>query len=364
MTTTLTPRPRSSGNLDDRGGASEGDRDDGGAAAVDHAITRLPILILYPFARCDCRCGMCDIWRGPGHALLDPTVVAASVEGWRDLGVRRVVLSGGEPLLHPRLWDIAAPIAAAGIGITLLTAGLQLERHAADVARHVDDVVVSLDGPPGVHDTIRGVPGAFRRLAAGVAAVRARAPRPAVTARCTVQQANFRHLRRIVDTALGIGVDAVSFLAVDATSDAFNRPGGWPTGRRDAVALTTADLPALRAELDALFAAHGPDFAGGFIVESPAKLDRCLFDHFAALAGHGDFPPATCNAPWVSAVVTADGAVQPCFFHPPVGRWGGAPLSDVLNAAPALDFRRGLDVAANPVCRQCVCRLNLATPVL
>lgn len=26
-------------------------------------LTRLPLLILYPHSRCNCRCLMCDIWR-------------------------------------------------------------------------------------------------------------------------------------------------------------------------------------------------------------------------------------------------------------------------------------------------------------
>ena len=42
-------------------------------------------------------------------------------------------------------------------------------REARPVARFVDDVIVSLDGPPEVHDRIRNVPRAFARLAEGVA---------------------------------------------------------------------------------------------------------------------------------------------------------------------------------------------------
>lgn len=354
MTTTLAPRPRSTGTLSV--GPTHG--------AGDPAIARLPILILYPFARCDCRCRMCDIWRGRGGAALDPARVAAAIDDWRAMGVQRVVLSGGEPLLHPRLWDLAAPIAGAGIGITLVTTGQRLARHAQAVARHVDDVVVSLDGPAEVHDAIRGVPGAFARLAAGIAAVRDQAPRPAVTARCTVQRANHTRLRDVVAAARALAVDAVSFLAADVTSEAFGRPGGWSTARRGEVALAAAELSALRAELDALYAAHAADFAGGFVVESPAKLDRAIYDHFAALAGHGDHRPGTCNAPWVSAVIAADGAVHPCFFHAAIGRWTGQPLADVLEAAPARAFRDALDVATDPVCRRCVCRLNLVPPVL
>ncbi|HEV2246069.1 MAG TPA: radical SAM protein, partial [Terriglobia bacterium] len=31
--------------------------------ACDHLIRDLPILILFPHNRCNCRCVMCDIWK-------------------------------------------------------------------------------------------------------------------------------------------------------------------------------------------------------------------------------------------------------------------------------------------------------------
>ena len=43
-------------------------------------ITRLPILILYPHSRCNCRCRMCDIWRMKERDEL----TAEEIEGWRD----------------------------------------------------------------------------------------------------------------------------------------------------------------------------------------------------------------------------------------------------------------------------------------
>ena len=64
-----------------------------------------------------------------------------------------------------------------------------------------------------------------------------------------------------------------------------------------------------------------------------------------------------CNAPWVSVVVEANGAVRPCFFHEPVGNIREAPLASIVGAN-LRRFREALDVAANPVCVRCVCSLN------
>jgi MoaA/NifB/PqqE/SkfB family radical SAM enzyme len=328
-------------------------------ARVD-PIERLPILTLYPHSRCNCRCLMCDIWRARGKGELSRQDVEDWLPEWRALGVRRIVLSGGEALLHSDLDDFCEPLREAGIGITLLSTGLLLRRDAPRLVRWCDDVIVSLDGPRPVHDRIRNVARAYEKLVEGVAVVRAADPRVAVSGRCTVQRENFRELRATVRAARELGLDRISFLAADVTSEAFNRPGGWEPDQAAAVALTEDDLPLLTAEIEALEREHAADFAEGFIAESPEKLRRRLLQYFAALLGRESFPPVECNAPWVSAVVEADGMVRPCFFQPALGnlRTAGS-LGAVLNSPEAVAWRQGLDMARNDICRRCVCSLAL-----
>ncbi len=325
-------------------------------------ITNLPILILFPHSRCNCRCLMCDIWRGSEKREIDPAHVAHWVHEWRQLGVRRVVLSGGEALMHSRLWELCDVLRAAEIDITVLSTGLLLRRDAIQLARRCDEVVVSLDGPQPIHDRIRNVPRAYERLADGVAAVREADARVAVSGRCTVQRANHATLRDTVAAAHDIGLDRISFLAADVSSDAFNRPGGWDASRTDDVALSADEVPALAAEIDALERERAEDFATGFIAESPDKLRRRLAQYFAALRGSGDFHPNQCNAPWVSTVIETDGTVRPCFFQPPLGNLHHASsLGAILNSADAIAWRQGLNVERDAICRRCVCTLALAS---
>jgi MoaA/NifB/PqqE/SkfB family radical SAM enzyme len=175
-----------------------------------------------------------------------------------------------------------------------------------------------------------------------------------------VQRANHDRLVATVDAARSAGLDTISFLAADVSSEAFNRPGGWGPERASGVALEADELAALEAELDHLERERAADFESGFIVESPAKLRARILLHFAALLGRGDFAPVACNAPWVSSVVEADGTVRPCFFHPPLGRISDeVGLEAVLNSPAAVAWRRGLDVSRNETCRRCVCSLEL-----
>src|SRR5262249_39802804 len=156
---------------------------------------------------------------------------------------------------------------------------------------------------------IRRVRGAFRLIAAGVAACRQASPRRRITARCTVQRANYRSLDAVVETAEALGLDGVSFPAVDVTSRAFGHAGvaGAPP------AALPDDLAALARVLDDLARTRRRAFQSRFIEESPAKLEETILRQFQRLATRQPGRAPRCNAPWVSAVVDTDGAVRPCF---------------------------------------------------
>ena len=289
---------------------------------------------------------------------MTPANLERQLSAFRKLGVSWVVFSGGEPQLNEKWSTLAEIVRSAGSRVTLLTAGLLLKTQAQIVVDSVDDVIVSLDGPPAIHNNIRRIRDAFEQLSEGIRALRQLRPEMPVRARCTVQKANCRSLRALVRSAKEIGLNSVSFLAADLTSAAFNRPDGWLSDRAIRVALAPEELGALAAEVEQLIAEHAQDFNSGFIVESPQKLRR-IVQHFRAHLGQTDNVAPRCNAPWVSAVIEASGDVRPCFFHPVLGNIHENPLTEIVNGAAALEFRAKLDIATNPICRLCVCSLHI-----
>ena len=318
-------------------------------------LTKLPILILHPHSRCNCRCLMCDIWKITDAQEITAEDLERHIAGIQELGVEWVVFSGGEPLMHSDLFRLSAVLRRRGIKVTILSTGLLLARNAQAIAENTDDLIVSLDGPAEIHDAIRRIPSAFQMLKAGVKAVKAISPDFPVHARCTIQRSNCRHLRATVATAREIGLDGISFLAADLTSTAFNRPEGWTLERTGEVALNASDISALEAGIDAMIRAGE---SGGFVAETPAKLRRIAAHFHAHLKGSDSVAPV-CNAPWVSVVVETDGTVRPCFFHRAIGRLDATTsLIDVINGPAAAEFRASLDVASHPICKRCVCSLN------
>lgn len=319
--------------------------------ALRDIVEQLPILILYPHSRCNCRCLMCDIWKTDRSEEISVAELERHLADIQRLKTRWVVFSGGEPLMHSDLFRLASLLRQHGMRTTLLSTGLLMERNAERIVENLDDVIVSLDGPREIHDQIRRVPRAYELLAAGVEAVHRRDPRFPVDARSTIQRLNHAHLGETVAAAKALGLRSISFLAADLTSTAFNRSQIWPPERQNEVALTRDEIPVLESRIEALIRANDP-----FVLESPEKLRR-LARHFKAHLGIEQFSSPRCNAPWVSAVIESDGTVRPCFFHSAVGNVRQRSLVDVLNGPAARRFRAQLDVAHNATCQRCVCSL-------
>jgi MoaA/NifB/PqqE/SkfB family radical SAM enzyme len=329
------------------------------AVLASQQIQALPVLVIFPHNQCNCRCVMCDIWRIRQAQEITPSDLEEQLASFRHLGVQWVVFSGGEPQLNAQWSYLARIVRSAGSRVTLLTAGLLLKSRAQAVADSVDDVIVSLDGPPALHNAIRRIPDAFEQMSAGVQALREIRPDMPIRARCTVQKANHNALRAVVQSAKQIGLTSISFLAADLTSSAFNRPEGWLPDQASRVALRPEEVDSLAAEVERLIEEHHAVLESAFVVESPAKLRR-IVQHFRAHLGQAENVAPRCNAPWVSAVIEASGDVRPCFFHPVLGNIHQRTLTDIINSSEALSFRANLDVASNEICKRCVCSLYVA----
>jgi MoaA/NifB/PqqE/SkfB family radical SAM enzyme len=176
-----------------------------------------------------------------------------------------------------------------------------------------------------------------------------------VRARSTLHRHNFRELPNLIGKARAIGLDQISFLAADVTSEAFGRSRTESSARN--LLLDEAEVAEFARRVEETIDSHAEDFRSRFVAESPDKLRR-LPKYYAAQLELGDFPPISCNAPWLSAVVEADGSVRPCYFHPAVGNIRERSLRAILDRDMRA-FRARLDVQTNPVCVKCVCSLKV-----
>ena len=306
-------------------------------------IHSLPLAIVYVTDKCNSRCVMCDYWQyGQTNMSIERAQMLA--REFDQLQTRWVLLSGGEPLLHPQWVDIAHILAGRQRRLWLLTAGLALKKYAKVVADVCQMITVSLDGASAnTYQSIRGID-AFEQVCAGIRAVVE--SNQQVSIRCTIQRRNYQELAALVELAHDLGVRQISFLAVDVlTHVAFARKQEIISN----LALEKDDLQEFDRVLTDLFERFRPDFESGFIAESPAKL-RSLGQYFAALHDVVDFPGVRCNAPRFSAVYTTDGKIQPCFFISPSQQLG-------INDPALVSLRHSIRTGQRSECQTCVCSM-------
>ncbi len=328
-----------------------------------HRISALPVVILMPHSACNCRCIMCDIWKDNKNLKqLTEDDVSGLLGSLKKLQTRLIVMSGGEALLNKHFFTLCRILKDRGLKITLLSTGVLLQKHAQQVTELIDDVIVSLDGDETTHDRIRNIPGCFNLMKEGVEAIRAIDPCYKITARTVIHKLNFRIWDKIIDAAKELKLNQVSFLPADVSSSAFNREIKWNAERQEEVMLSEEELPLMRDVIQQLISNYNTDFKSRFIAESPEKLMK-IHQYYAALYGFDLFPQKKCNAPWVSAVIEADGAVRPCFFHETIGNIREADLQSLINNKTSVTWRKQLDMDTNDTCKKCVCYLNLPATV-
>lgn len=327
---------------------------------VTHNMHTLPVLVLMPHSRCNCRCVMCDIWKANAQKKeLSVEDIQNHVSAFRKLGVKRVALSGGEALLHSNLWLLCDALKGIGARISLLSTGVTLKNHVTEIVSRCDDVIVSLDGSPSVHNQIRNIPHAFEKLAEGVRAIKNLNPQYKITGRCVIQKSNFHDFENILTTAIDLGLNQISFLPADVSSSAFNRSEPWGNEKTMQVALSLDEAEKLEALIKHSFIKYTPLYARGFINEGQEKM-LSIPQYYKAIIGHATFPGQKCNAPWVSAVIESNGDVMPCFFHKPYGNIYESGFEEIINSKKSVQFRKQLDVKTNATCTKCVCSLYVS----
>jgi len=123
-----------------------------------------------------------------------------------------LVLSGGEPLIRPDIFDIARHAADQGLPVALATNGTMITDETADriVQAGVRRVSISFDGATAeVHDSFRALPGSFDKAIAGFKALKERGMSMQVN--CTVARHNDNRLEEVLALARSLQADALHF---------------------------------------------------------------------------------------------------------------------------------------------------------
>ena len=172
--------------------------------------------------KCNLHCRHCYVASHESKGILSKAdYYRLTVQSVKD-GLIDVVVPGMEPLLRRELWtvlDAARDAKARSVGLT--TNATLLDKNA--VRLHDSSLTVlnvSLDGPPKVHDRIRGH-GVHKKLAQGVRTFRSVSDKRLLT-NTTVNAENINCLVEIAAWSLEFGVDYSAFHPYELADEAEN----------------------------------------------------------------------------------------------------------------------------------------------
>jgi radical SAM protein with 4Fe4S-binding SPASM domain len=308
-------------------------------------------------------------------ALADYVRILDEVQPWSPI----VSLFGGEPLLYPDILPLVREIKRRGLTCTIITNGGRLEAYARElVDAGIDSIAVSIDGPPDVHNRIRGKADAYQKAEAGVRAVarwrrELKRPLPMTIAILPVTELNIGDISDAVDALRELPLDTINVglrwfvpKSVGAEYESVMRDTFGVTGDSwkgfdfdsavmngtEAKARQMTDLVKLLKTLKRrrfLDSTAGRPWTSFVPDVAPADVPE-YFSDFSKTFGHD-----LCPVAWYFAQIEPDGDVTFCGDFPDyvIGNVRKQTFTDVWRGEKAQRFREKLAKEPLPICNRC-----------
>lgn len=215
-----------------------------------------------PTIRCNLKCKMC--YQGQTRSLrINELAASESVKVFSKLKgrVKEVKMVGGEPFARNDIFELISFWDKEGERIILQTNLTLLgEKGAGKLKnyRNISDILTSLDGPPEVHDSVRGVSGSFAKLKESIMGLKKHRPDIPITIFATMLlNDDFDNLFKLVDTVKELDISTVNVLfeqvysqeEIKAAKEIFEKEFGWKEG--DYRLNTQMRTPSFEQSLDA-----------------------------------------------------------------------------------------------------------------
>lgn len=315
-------------------------------------IEKYPLGQIYFYLTEGCNLACRHCWIAPKFQNGNHTYPSLDVDLFRSildqaipLGLSNVKLTGGEPLLHPKIHELLKIIKDYGIRLIVETNGVLCTPELAQLMFECKNpfVSVSLDGvDPDTHEWVRGVKGCFEAALEGIRNLVSVGFKPQII--MTVMRHNKAQMEAVVRLAEAIGAGSVKFNIVQ------------PTARGERMHETGEAL-----DIDELIK------IGRWVETELAKSTNLILDYghpaafrpLSSIFGQNSSGFGVCGIKGIIGVL-ADGSYALCGIGESVpelvfGHASRDKLEDVWNNNPILEeIREGLPDKLEGICSECI----------
>lgn len=104
--------------------------------------------------RCNRSCQYCN-YSSNAHKEMTSVQIISMIDQFKGMGMRKLSINGGEPLLRGDLGEIVSHAYSNNI-MTVVTSNGDLVKERIETLKKLDYLILSLDGPLNIHNRLRG----------------------------------------------------------------------------------------------------------------------------------------------------------------------------------------------------------------
>ena len=340
-------------------------------------ISRLPIQLvgIKITNACNLRCKTCAQWGESGYNFdksASELKKLVPIEKYLELSdslakIRPMYyIWGGEPFLYPDVIRFTERIKQNKSLLAVVTNATFLEKYYKEIVdQGWDALMFSLDGPEHVHDEIRGKKGTFKKIVAGIEAIKkykadSGKSLPWLMPLITVSSWNADRIDEIIQVASELGTDCAVVYYSWFTNEAIgnrhtkifeSKFGITPTAWRGYLFNHDVDTAALKASKERI-REKNYKFPILYIPDlDDDQLDR-YYTNPQEFFGYGP-----CISPWTTVELMPNGDVSPCRDYPDYisGNIQESSIDEIWNGERLVKFRKALSESGGtfPICARC-----------
>jgi radical SAM protein with 4Fe4S-binding SPASM domain len=310
---------------------------------------------------CNLNCSMCWQQNRKEKHFLKLDAIKKIVDSVALSGRPPVYLWGGEPLMHPQVWDIINYLKSKFFFTIMNTNGFLLKDNIRNIMdSKVDMLIVSIDGLEETHNTVRKSNTAYSRMIGAIKELqREKRRRPIVTINCVVNEHNYDRLHDLVVLKEELKAEYLEFQFMmffskhekevykDRLFNQFGKDGSsvqyYPENRGK------IELETLQAQIDEIRSLGDSSIRFfPYALNTKEKLDN-YYQNPGKIGIH------KCTNIENSVWVEPNGDIVPCSCFPdyPVGNIYKEGFYDIWNGEKFIDFRQKMDNKLFSICHRC-----------
>lgn len=285
------------------------------------------------------------------------------IKNFQKAGGKRLKITGGEPLLVRGFDAIIRSAETSGLECTVLSNAVLIDKENADkiVSSNLTHLIISLDGPPRIHDKIRGT-GMYEKAIQGIKNLSAakkekQSGTPRIHAALTLTTSNQEYLCEFVETLPTDLFETVSVNRIFYTTEKrykatcntaqgeFIKKEDWLLPRK------LCEYNATKVKEQITEAKKAAEAKGMAFLISPVFHEK-YFDEQIKY----DPPPFArqCYHPWLATRIDPEGNVYPCSISLKMGNIKDKSLVEIWNDKPYTGFRKLIkEKHLLPMCSTC-----------